>query len=518
MKVVLRALVLPAIFLSACMDDSVLEPDGPANSMMSANVTISGQLVSPDGVSICATTDGFVNDSYVNVYAPNGSGGWNQIATANVSCHVDGVYAISVPAGDGYRIGGEFYTGEYSPYPNRWLDRRAFNARSDLTRNAIVRTGRVLGGRALMKGQPVYGAQVVLSPADAEPWPWGTVAHFTTDVNGEWRWWNETAMPLVQRGVNVTATCSDVLGGRLLTAPTTFNFPADVWRFNCRYEPSTHERTTHRGTRLVMTMYPGMIGTNQDDLSGGYGWGAQLVPSVGAAPSHVTYHSNARDVRFVFSVNGQLVTTGGDGMLQLAPSSHLESTGPANVSVSGASRRVLFDLADPVSGLQMRQVSFDGTGGDYVLVQLRLSNQSASDMVLQGGIGADFGINGGGSMDGAVSLGGRLSYMRDHYVNRFIGTVLLGADLAPRTFISIWGSREVEDGLRIIEGELINETATATAAPQLFHTASFFTLRPGQARSVWVAFVGGTSVLELEANAQAAAADYTARTGMASGL
>jgi hypothetical protein len=512
--------LIGAALLVACTDDAPLEPNRQATT--SATVTVSGQLTdAATGASICAAMPAPVPSAYVQIWQLSGST-WTFLAQGYAGCDTDAQFSIDVPAGDNYYLLGEFYAGSHEPYPNRWIDRRPFNARRSRVRDARIAQGRALAGGAFLNRVPLPGAHLALLVEDGvaprEIYPWWYGGYFEAGATGAWSWWQAGA-PLLQRGLKYTATCGDQLGTMLLTAPVTFTFPADASSIRCNYANSPFGRTSHTATRMTVSMFPGMFGSNQDDKSDGLGWGAQFKTSAAAAPSHNPYSSIARDVRFAFTVNDQIVITGSGGMVGLIEHSHFLPVGSARSSLNGAGRRVVYELADPVSGLGMTQVSYDGAGGDYVLIQLVLMNNTASPMVLHGGIAADWAV--AANMDGRSALGGRLGWASDAWSNfKYIGSVILGAEYAPRVLVDKWGLRDVNvqaDGVKALQGFYTN-TADDDAFFLMSHTVGPITLNAGARRQLWMAIVGGTSEAEIEANAAAAAVEYTARTGKASGM
>lgn len=511
--------LIALMLLAACTDETPLAPNRQATT--SSTVTVSGRLNDTQGASICASMTEPMPSGYVQVWQLTG-GTWTFLNQGYVGCDTDAQFSIDVPAGDNYYLLGEFYAGRHEPFPNRWIDTRPFNARVSRVRDARISQGLRLGGGAYLDGVPLQGTPVALLVDDGmaprEVYPWWYGGYFETDATGTWTW-AQYGEALLQRNLKYTASCGDQLGTRLLTAPATFTFPTDTRTFRCRYTDSPFGPTSHVATRMAVSMFAGMFGTNHDDKSNGLGWGAQFKASAAATPSHNPYSSLARDVRFAFTVDDQIVLIGSGAMVGLIPHSQFAQVGKARTTASGSGQRVIYDVADATSGLAIKQTSFDGTGGDYVLVQLTLSNTTASPMVIHGGVAADWAV--AGNMDGRSALGGRLGWVSDGWSNmKYVGSVILGAEYAPRVFVDSWGIRDVNvqgDGVKALQGFYTN-TAADDSFFLMFHTVGPLTLNGGARRNLWIAIVGGASQAEIEANAAAAAADYSARTGRASGL
>lgn len=517
----LQLLVAMTALLAACADDAPLAPRPQAS--VASTVTITGTVTDfHTGASICVAMPDPVSSAYVQVWKLEGTT-WTFLAQGYIGCDNGAQFSIDVPAGDNYYLLGEFYSGHHEPYPNRWIDRRPFHARSSRVRDARIAQGRELRGGAYLNRAPLPGAEVALVVEDGEApkeiYPWWYGGYFQAGADGLWSWW-QINEPTLQRGLKYTATCGDQLGTKLLTPPTTFTFPSELRTLRCDYARAPFTRTSHLATRMAVTMFPGMFGTNHDDKTDGLGWGAQFKDSDGEEPSHDDLASLARDVRFAFTVNDNIVLTGSGAMVGLISHSNFISTGAPRSAISGAGRRISYELSDPVSGLDLTQISYDGNGGDHVMIQLRLKNTTASPMVIHGGIAADWGIVGGGSMDGQSALGGRLGWASNWANAKYIGTAVFGTEHTPRVYVDTWGIRDVNvqaDGVKALQGFYTNTAANDTFF-LMFHTIGPLTIPAGGQRNVWLALVGGMTQVELEANTAAAGADYTARTGRASGL
>lgn len=500
-----RRLLVLLISLPACTDSEA--PDVSEPQSTSIAVVVSGELHGPDGTSICNSMES-MSPWGVRVIDPATEP--DAVVASDFGTCPANAYSLEVPqsSGAGYllRVSVASNTGTL---PSVYYDARSLVVNGPVARNVRVR-GRELRGRAVLDGVTTSEGSLT-AVTSVSSYAGGVVGFASSGDDGNWEDF------FLQPGRSYTLSCNEALGMRSVTDAAIFLFPNDRVRFDCRYRTSGADRWTHRATQLLLTAWPGTLKYDYDHNEG-YGWGVQYPVSDVSPPSR--HQSAMFDAGFFISSGPDVVSTFDSDWLcgtcgQIAP-----TTVRPRIAVDGDSKRVAWTLAgDPVSsaGLSLRQTSEDGAGGDYILYQLRITNGSASTVETYVGgffdwdVGQFFADN-----SGATSLDGRLAYITAPGEG-FFGSIFLGRFASRGTWfdpdISTFSEAELLD---ILEGDTQVPSAPGPRDVRFIQSAGKLTLTPGQSKVVYLAIVAGGTLAELEANANAAASDYTARTGRAS--
>lgn len=511
------ALFLCAV-LAACADNQETHaPATPQPAMVPVEVT--GTLVLDDGRNICAAfPEGFnhsvrliqslpeadVNVGSVSMTCPN-----NQF-TANLE---PGTYIVR-GFSDAF---AEPETSYFTRLPFATLEV------TEATTSAVITMpfGEVLNGYVTVDGVPVVGHAVSFRPqiTDVPGFNFSSFA-FTNHEGG---YSEDSGSGVVrervylQRGVEYAASCGNLGGARLInSSPSPFVFGTDSRAFICRFRSSEASQWTHTNTQFDMSVGPGYFG--RDDIEGGGGsYGVQYPSDI---PSRDLNSPNMH----MFN-SGFLIASGNTILSTFDQAGFLDCTGTCggietsqerpNIEIDpSGDRRIVWrydDSASPESlGLDIRQSSYDGTGGDYVLFRIVIQNTTASIRRLDVGFFADWDVAQDFG-DASTGLVGDVAYAT-HAGAPFLGSVFLGSwpERAYRGVSNNGEPKTVAAQLDWLNGDANNAGAAGNDVWYV-HGLPDVIVRPGATKTIWFAMLGGMNTTELAANAAAAEADMNAR-------
>jgi hypothetical protein len=430
-----------------------------------------------------------------------------------------------VPPGSNYIIRVEA-EGVAAPLPELYHDLAPIAVSGSDVRRNVTMQGRKLRGRATIAGVPTEGV-VLLAGVDAITdlgWmkfgvsaadgTW-TAGVFTSDGN----WVSSTRALYLQPNVQYFFACESLLGTSYISGypPLGYwTFPTETPGMECRTDNASASRWTHNATRTVMTAWPGVFVDEYFDAGSGWGWGVQHVATPGSPPGRQfggifnSFKANQlAPGEFLYAVDGTVY----DRLSFVSA-----TTAPAVSILAGGARRVIWNL-DPSSyagsPLRVRQTSYDGSGGDYVLMQLRLENATAARVTAYVGGSFDWNVQTATipftTNQAGTELGGKLAYVYASGGNYF-GTVYFGTYSQRGLLIDVSGDRPANI-LQVLQGH--NSTPNMGPADvRVIQSVGPLRLNPGQRKTVWLAIVSASTLSGLITSANAAAADYSARTGL----
>lgn len=157
---------------------------------------------------------------------------------------------------------------------------------------------------------------------------------------------------------------------------------------------------------------------------------------------------------------------------------------------------------------RVQQTSWDGVGGDFVLIRYLVRNIGTTSQTINVGWMMDWDVeaNVSYSNGGATSRSRRLAYSYHPTAGVYAGTLIIRKAAAGVYHWSGFPALTVAQQVDIMQGDLVQESAGPATDVRYFHSASAVTLAPSQAMVLWSAVVAGSSLAGLEANADAAEA------------
>ena len=501
-------------------------------------VTISGEVLGPDGNSICEPGGPFPEGSTFRIFVidPDGGPGGGTVLTTDFVCGV-GEYSAEVHPGTYHLVVSLPNDPDHvGSLPWRYQEPTPVTVEFEsVIRDIQIFDGLPMGGSATLDGIPIEGMELNLL--------FSPLSHYysgigTSGLDGSW----EDRIPgrtmTVQPGVDhlVGGTPCFWLGTRVVAGvpEEPFSFPTEVAALNCELERSPAVDLTHDATRLVVTPMPGDVGglsavrgpASELDEEWGHGWGVQFPVPEGGSPQHGPYsQSQLYKGGLMVGINPGVILSGVDvgGHLQCGAACRdfgLDGT----VKTKGS--EVVWSYTDQMSpegvGLAVEQHSFDGQdGSDYVLFQFAFTNNGSSTLTFYPGFFGDWDVDGqdgdpGYYYDdvGATDLGGRLMYLtNDGGMGTHIGTAWLGDGLNPvgHFMTSGGGPHTLSGQFEALSGAGFTDQL-GPADLYSIHAAGAVTLLPGQSANRWMAVVAGDDKGQLLANAAAAEADVAERS------
>jgi hypothetical protein len=527
MKASLAACAAAAVFLAACAENpttkSVIDPQMSSLTSGNLRVTVNG----PDGTNLCnILPDSALIRIRVIDRAPNPDV-FRRGKT--VMCPLNTDTFANLAFGPDYILQAALLTpgGSEARVPSSFINPTPFEFSADGTRKIIrVLLGAPIGGIATVDGRNAAGVGLTIQPTISNYFAAGQT--FTSDNQGAWRS-SFGAAPFLQRGLSYTATCSGGLGLSTGPAPVgPFVFNTDLSDINCALSNSLSKRWSHTATDLVFTAWDGHWGAvvhGPDTV--GLGWGLQYP--VATRPSRAQEASHSFFGGLIFSVNSSLVSAADlQGYnLECGANCRDMSWGVLSLGKSGEfGRRVTWDMSDAGftdgRGLSIKQTSYDGEGGDFILFKLELTNNNASSMRVYAGMYNDWDVWGANGENPAGNIGGmngNIAYVGNGATGPYVGTVFFGNYTTrgnrfvglSTTPITLAEQVETLQGLR-------NNTSAGPQDLRTFHSVGPIGIGAGGRKIVWFAIVAGTTQAELAVNASAAQAHYEALAGIAPSL
>jgi hypothetical protein len=447
--------------------------------------------------------------------------------TSSSTCPVND-FSMAVPPGT-YLVRATLpETLALGQLPARWLEPGPVTVgEADVVKDLHVRNGSPLEGGARLDGVPIEGVDLTVLYADL---PFARAAFGASTLNGQWREpFGRTPMILQNgRQYNVTGSCIGPMAGiRSISGfpAGPIRFPWGTSRVDCNLETGDALRFTHRATRLKLTSFPGDIGGLSQPLifpELGFGYSAQFPVRAGAAPRAGPDLFNRQLFLggLVLGTSDYRVISGteieGFVICSISPCRSLGFDGRVRIDRVSGGKAITWEYTDAGSqrplGIHVRQRSFDGKDGDYVLYVFRITNRGTSVLDFNPGLIFDFDLPYPdiGANIGYTALDGRLMVTTSHNeVGGYLGSVILEPPPVQRNyFFEFTGEEEVARALR---GELGNPTAPAPTDVRGVHGGPPASLRPGRSTDFWAAIVAGESRAEIAATARRALADARAR-------
>lgn len=508
---------------AACAGRDDTSSVAPSFDVASTAHTISGQLLGPDGTSICS----FIPEgSGIRIIVLDPISGLFQ--GQNRTCPTS-TFSIGVPPGT-YRLRASLPAAPgIVGLPFRYLEPGdVVVGGADVLKNIQVLEGSPLGGTATFDGAPFAGIPLDFAYDLPAVQQFSGLGGGQSGPDGSW----DDAPPrslLLQNGVRFRASGCSLLGARTVLGPPAggFLFPTERGAIDCALETGPTLAFSHTLTRLVVTPMPGDIGGQSPELFGQFGvaWGVQFpVPATGS-PVH-TPVTATRLFRggLIVGLAPDIVLAGFgyfDGDCG-ASCRDFGLDGTVTVKDKGsAGKRVTWHYSDAASlervGLQVVQHSFDGQPpNDYVLFQFIFTNTSRSTLTFHAGFYGDWDlddVNGPADDVGFTDLGGKLMYVTNNgEVGVHVGTMLLGDFPISGTYFVGTGSHlSLTDQVNALRGA-ITQTSLGPTDIRYFHSVGPITLRPSnKTAEIWIAIVAGENKAQLLANAAAAQADVASR-------
>ena len=510
------ALVLvPALILAGC-SEVVTEPDAPAEPQLDhhGGPFIGGQVYGPNGVNICTLFAGDADSLRVSLYAESNhafaGGAW-------VSCP-DGKYTINVNAPGTYRI---MFRPTNAQATNIKMPDVAILGTVQLdgyvARDLYVPAGEAPYGRMTLGGAPIglaYADLYMRARPDMR------VFAKTIFTNGDGRWVDQNNEPLVlQRGMAYELNCSGYHGTTGTEIIPAWNapqvFPSEFLTMKCAHQDGGRATNwTHMGSAMVLSMYPGIFGEHArptDWTWPGTGWGGQFTEGGGA------YRETILSDLF----GGTFIISDGTRMIMEIPATDYgmvcddycgsEFVSTSNVAVANGvdDDRVVEWTYEATSGpFRVQQTSYDGVGGDYVLIRYLVRNIGAGSQTINMGWLMDWDVESNFSFSnaGATTRERRLAYTYHPGAGIYAGTLIIRKAAAGAYHWNNFPALTVAQQVDIMQGDLVQESVATSGDVRYFHSASAVTLAPSQATVLWSAVVAGGSLAEMEANADAAEA------------
>jgi hypothetical protein len=333
----------------------------------------------------------------------------------------------------------------------------------------------------------------------------------------------------LQAGVNmlVTAQCAQLLGAHVDQGPPAgpFFVPDEVSSVNCALSTAAAVRFSHHRTRLAVTALPGDIGGLSPELDDQYGtgWGVQfpIDPAVGPEHASITRSQLFRGGLIVgIRPNRVLSGIGIDGYFLCAPACRdFGFDGTVKVKTSDKQgTTVTWRYSDARSvegvGLKVKQKSYDGSSGDYVLFRFTLTNTRSAAVTFYAGMFADWDIDDDALDDiGATDLGGRLMYMTNVGGGTAAGALVVStAPVSGNTFFTDF-NQTTETLVSALAGDFSVPSVGEPNDHRFVNSVGPITLRRDASADVWIAIVAGEDVSQLMSNAAAASVEIARRRG-----
>jgi hypothetical protein len=513
------------LLVAACTgrDNTPVAP--PSFEATSSTPTISGQVLGPDGTSLCNSLPPGALVG-VRVIDPVNATPATPFAGLQTLTCPNSAYAISVAPGTYVIRVGIPADPSIPALPFRSLTDKIVVA-DNVSRDIQLLDGIPLGGTATFDGAPVAGVGIDLSYTFPTALALFAGLGGVSGADGGW----DDASPrslMVQAGMTYQLRGCAFLGARVLNVVPngSFLFPDQVSAINCSMTTAPSVAFSHNLPRLVVTPMPGDIGGQSRELFGpfGRGWGVQF-PAGTAGPSHAQEASRLFLGGLLVGVLPNRILSGVDvgGYVQCGASCRdfgLDGT-VSFKDTRNRGKRVTWRYSDAGSlervGLQVVQHSFDGQlPNDYVLFQFIFTNTSTSTLTFYAGFFGDWDLNdlnGPGDDVGSTELDGHLMYVTNKGgIGVHVGTLLLGDfPISGTYFLGESNGMPLSDQFGALSGAL-TRTSFGPADIRAIHGMGPITLRPSaKTAEIWIAIVAGENSAQLLANAAAADADVTAR-------
>jgi len=521
----LARLGVGVLLVAACAGRDDTSPVAPSFDVASTTHTISGQVLGPDGTSICNTLPGVpvTVDAIDPVSGFFTSQGGLCAATGNG-------YSIAVPVGTyRVRVRGPFVPFNIGQLPFRWLEPGdVVVGGGDVTKDIQWLNGTPLGGVAMLDGAPIADVGLDLVYDFPSPSQLFRAAFGISGADGHWKDQFVYRSPMrVQEGVRYRTVGCSALGARTVSIlPSAFLFPTDASAVNCTLVTGATPAFSHTRTRLVVTPMPGDIGGQAPELFGqfGVGWGVQFPVPASGSPVH-TPVTATRLFRggLIVGLAPNVVLAGFDYFDGDCGASCRDFglDGELSFEDEGASgKKVTWSYTDAPSlertGLRVIQRSFDGVPpADYVLFQFSFRNIGRVTRTFHAGFYGDWDlddVNGPADDVGFTDLGGKLMYVTNNgNVGVHVGTMLLGDFPISGTYFVGTGSHlSLVDQVNALSGA-IKQTSLGPTDIRYIHGVGPITLGPRRTAEIWIAIVAGDNKGQLLANAAAAQADVASR-------
>ncbi|UCF21536.1 MAG: hypothetical protein JSU87_09180, partial [Gemmatimonadota bacterium] len=436
-----------AALLVGCFDEQREPlPVAPPSTLEATIYTISGQVLGPDGSTICD----FVPDGatvFLRVIDPaTATPGAPFAGGQNLTCPVNS-FAIAVAPGT-YRLRVEMPDDpSIGALPFRHLEPgEVVVGGMDVVKDVQVLNGEPMGGSMTIDGTPLAGGLMTLIYDLPTNVRFGA-AFGITGPDGEWDDRNPDRSPMrVQNNagsVPYRASLDDcpTLGTRVLSSDIpsgSFFFPTQVSAIDCAMETGPATDFSHSLTRLVVTPLPGDIGGQSPELFDEYGrgWGVQFPIGPSEAP---VYHPLGASHLWlggllVGVVPDNVVLSGIDvgGLFQCGGACRdLGLDGAVRMDVTGSGKKVTWSYSDAPSpegvGLSVVQRSLDGKPPyDYVMFDYTFENTGPSTITFYAGFFGDWDVGPNAANDiGFTALDGQLMYQTNvGEIGAHVGTLL----------------------------------------------------------------------------------------------
>jgi hypothetical protein len=525
MNSVTRACAAAALLLAACADkpESVIEPQMSTLTTGTMRVTLNG----PDGTSLCNTlpASAQVRIRVIDRVPVNDV----QIRGKTVVCPVNTDTFVNLAFGPDYLLQAVLVTpgGSEVRIPISYVtpNSTAFSS----TGGKVIRVlyGGRLGGAATVEGRNAPGVQVDLQPTISNYA--GLRTTFTSDSKGVWKT-SQGEPAFLQRGLSYVAQCKPGLG--LATPPGPvgpFAFNTESSDVTCALQNSPSSRWTHSATSLRFTAWDGQWGWSVEGADPiGFGWGVQYPIAGTTRPSRLTTGSHSFRGGLIFSVDNSLVSAMDLEGLNLACGTTCRDMSAgvlatAKVGVSG--KRITWDMSDAGftdgRGLSIKQVSYDGEGGDFILYKVELRNNNTVPMTVYAGLFNNWDIWGPHGATPESNVGGlynNISYVVDQDIGPeygpYLGTVFLGnyATRGHRFINSETPTLSLANQVQTLQGGFYN-TNMSSSDVRGFQSVGPIRIAAGGKKAVWFAVLAGPGLFELNQHATAANSQYLALTG-----
>ncbi len=515
-------LLLLGVFALACTKEDRSPPLGPSFSL-DADPTLTGAVLGPDGSNVCNTLDPLLGPSARMVVRPINPATGSFAGFQPLFCDAN-AFSFSLAPGN-YLLRTQLPPDPaIGTLPWRNLESEIV-IDGDITRDAHVRDGTVLGGRVTLDGNPVEG--VGLSVVYDQAPGFGATSG-SSGPDGTWSEFFGRSLVLQNDVRYRVGSGCPALGVKVLEAPPTsgFLFPGEVSAVNCALTTAPATQFSHTLTRLVVTPLPGDVGGLSPELFDQYGsgWGVQFPVAPGTSPARFPFEASH------MFLGGLIIGMAPDHVLTgTTTAGEMECREPCRdlgldatlgfTDQTPAGRTVLWQYSDAGSadgvGLRIRQRSFDGVPpNDYVLFRFSIQNQGSSTVTFYAGFWADWDVDLDPFDDvGFTEMDGRLMYeASSDEAGTHIGTVLRGD--APVSgnffFVNETPVPSLTDQVQALSGGLRRETA-GPGDLRYIHGIGPIALARGKKSDLWVAIVAGENHDQLLANAAAADADIGKR-------
>ena len=508
--------------LLACTDDGrESRPLAPPSFDLTAVYSVSGNILGPDGTSICnAVPPGSL--LLVRLINP-ATGGFG--AVQNVSCPANSYTVFVAPASYLLRVQLPGFPG-LGALPWRTLDATPVVVDvGDVVRDMQIQPGTGLGGQAMLDGAPLPGVDLSVIYDQA---PGFGATSGSSGADGGWVEFFGREPLILQNGIRyLVSTICSALGTKVVQTPpsTSFLFPTERSAVDCALTTAPNTRFSHTRTRLVVTPMPGDIGGLSPELQDqfGEGWGVQFPIAPGQPPIHGSVNvSQLFEGGLIVGIRPDRVLSGVElgGYMQCGGACRdFGLDGKFSFASSPQfGTKVIWHYSDATSpegvGLKVLQKSYDGVPpNDYVLFRFIFTNSGVAPVTFYAGMFADWDI-GDDFLDdvGFTAMDGRLMYMTDATPGGvYAGTLLLGDfPVSGNAFLTDFGQSTATQ-VAALAGDFTVPSAPAPGDHRYLQALGPISLGPNASADIWIAVVAGEDQSQLFANANAAVADVARR-------